>query len=138
MLGRSDNFLGSSRATFRRNVRKERVKALQGFVRAWRRTGGRAVSLVVGLILLCTLPVLYLCASYLALDLPARFLFGGEHATWKTLLLLFGAFVVGLIGLVRAVQGMPPVAPVRPRFARAMFALSWVAGLLLTVSDLSR
>ncbi|HEY2031528.1 MAG TPA: hypothetical protein VGH20_20190 [Myxococcales bacterium] len=135
MLGRSDNFLGSSRATFRRNVRKERMKALQGFVRAWRRTVGRAVSLVVGLVLLCGLPVLYLCAAYLAVDLPFRFLSGREHATWKSLLLLLGAFVVALVGLVRAVQGVPPVAPVRPRFARAMYALSWVAGILFTLSD---
>lgn len=138
MLRPSNTFLGSSRATFRRNVRKERVKALQGFVRAWRRTVGRAASSVVWLVLLCGLPLLYLCASYLALDLPFRFLSGREHATWRTLLLLLGAFAVGLIGLVRAVQGVPPVAPVRPRFARAMFALSWVAGLLFTISDLSR
>jgi hypothetical protein len=138
MLRPSNTFLGSSRATFRRNVRKERVKALQGFVRAWRRTVGRVVDGVVGLFFLCGLPILYLCASYLAIDLPLRFLFGREHATWKTLLLFLGAAVVGLIGLVRAVQGVPPVAPVRPRFARAMFGLSWVAGILFTISDLSR
>jgi hypothetical protein len=138
MLRPSNTFLGSSRATFRRNVRKERVKALQGFVRAWRKTVGRVVSFAVGLVLLCGLPLLYLCAAYLAIDLPLRFLSGREHATWKTLFLLLGAFVVALAGLVRAVQGAPPVAPVRPRFARAMYALSWVAGLLFTLSDFSR
>jgi hypothetical protein len=138
MLGRSNDFLGSSRATFRRNVRKERVKALQGFIRAWRKTVGRVVDAVVGLLLLCGLPILYLCASYLVIDLPVRFLSGREHATWKSLLLLAAAIVVALVGLVRAVQGVPPVAPVRPRFARTMFALSWVVGILFTLSDLSR
>jgi hypothetical protein len=137
LLRSNNNFLGSSKAARRRNVRAERAKAFAGVVRGSRKTVGRLVSFVVGLLLLCGLPLLYLAASYLAIDLPLRWMQGREPATARTLLMFAVAIVVALTGLVRAIQGSPPVAPVRPRFARAMYALSWVTGLLFTLSDLS-
>ena len=137
MLRPSNNLLGSSRAARRASVRAERAKAVSAAARGLRKTVGRLVQAVVGLLLLWGLPLLYLATSYLALDLPARWMAGREHATWNGALIFAGALVVGLVGLVRAVQGAPPVAPVRPRFARAMFALCWLFALLLTLADLS-
>jgi hypothetical protein len=91
----------------------------------------------VGLVLLCTLPLLYLAASYFAIDLPLRWINGREHATWPAVAVFVAALVIGLVGLARAIQGAPPVAPVRTRFARVMYALSWVAGILMTIGDLT-
>ena len=92
---------------------------------------------VLDAVLLVGLPLLYLVSSYLALSLPARWIFGREPVTLMGVGLLLGSLVVGFINLARTLQQMPPVAPVSPRFARAMFALSWVLALLLTVADLA-
>jgi hypothetical protein len=137
MLRPSNSLLGSSRATRRANLRAERIKALGVFARAVRKKTGRLVRGLFELVLLVGLPLLYLSASYLAIDLPARWMQGREHPHTTSLLLFAGAAVVGLVGLVRAVQGVPPVAPVRPRFARWMYGLSWVAGLLFVLGDLA-
>jgi hypothetical protein len=137
MLRPSNSLLGSSRATRRANVRAERVKSLSALARWTRSAVGKTVNGVVGLLLLCGLPILYLAASYQVLDLPARWLSGRQHMSWNELAIFLGALIVGLVGLTRAIQGVPPLAPVRPRFARIMFGLSWLAGLLMTISDLS-
>jgi hypothetical protein len=137
MLRPSNSLLGSSRAARRASLRAERIKALGAFARAVRKQTGRLVRGVFDLVLLVGLPLLYLSASYLVIDLPARWMHGREHATATSISLFGGAAVVGLIGLVRAVQGVPPVAPVRPRFARWMLGLSWVAGILFTLGDLA-
>jgi hypothetical protein len=137
MLRPSNSLLGSSRAARRANVRAERVKTLSALARWTRGTVGQTVKSAVGLVLLWGLPLLYLAASYQVIDLPARWLSGRQHMSWNELAVFLGAFIVGLVGLTRAIQGVPPVAPVRPKFARAMFGLSWLAGLLMTISDLS-
>jgi hypothetical protein len=137
MLRPSNSLLGSSRAARRANVRAERVKTISGMARWARGTVGSTISGVIALFLLCGLPILYLCASYLVIDLPLRFLSGREPMGWNHLALFLGSFIVGLIGLARAVQGVPPLAPVGLRFARVMFGLSWVAGILMTIGDLA-
>lgn len=88
------------------------------------------------LLLLAGLPVLYLAASYLVLDIPARWMAGREPLSlWSAGELLI-ALVVSLIGVARVLQEAPPVAPVRPRFARALLLASWIAGLVFTIGDL--
>jgi len=52
-------------------------------------------------------------------------------------LIFLASITMGLVGLVRAVQNSAPIVPVRPQFAKAMFGLSWVAALLLTIGDLA-
>lgn len=137
VLRPSNSLLGSSRAARRASVRAERMKALSHVLRAVRRLVTGVVAVVVDLVLLCGLPFLYLAASYLAVDLPARWLAHRDAWGGWGVLAFFGALVVGLIGLARAVQDAAPIAPVRPRFARLMFGLSWVAALLLTIGDLA-
>jgi hypothetical protein len=137
MLRPSNSLLGSSRAARRANVRAERVKNLSALARWTRSAFGKTVNGVVGLLLLCGLPLLYLAASYLAIDLPLRWLSGREQFSWNGLIFFLGAIIVGLVGLTRAVQGTPPLAPVRTKFARIMFGLSWLAGILMTIGDLA-
>ena len=137
MLRPSNSFLGSSRATRRANVRAERVKSFSAAARWTRSAFGKTVNGVLGLLLLCGLPLLYLSASYLAVDLPLRWLSGREHLSWNGLIFFLGAVIVGLVGLTRAIQGVPPLAPVRPKFARVMYGLSWLAGILMTIGDLA-
>ena len=137
MLRPSNSLLGSSRAARRANVRAERVKALGQAARGIRGLVSGIVALTVDLVLLWGLPFVYLASSYLALDLPARWLAHREAWGGWGVAVFAGAVVVGLIGLARALQESVPVAPVRPQFARAMFAASWVAGLLLTIGDLA-
>jgi hypothetical protein len=47
------------------------------------------------------------------------------------------AVAITAVGVSRALRDAPPVAPVRPRFAKAMLGLSWVAALLCTIGDLA-
>jgi uncharacterized integral membrane protein len=129
--------LGSSRAARRANVRARRAKALSGAAKGARNAVLGFLNGAVGLILLCVLPLLYLTASYFTIDLPLRWINGTEQATWPAVVVFVAAIVVGLVGLARAIQGAPPVVPVRSRFARVMFALSWVAGILMTIGDLA-
>ena len=137
MLRPSDGLLGSSKAARRASLRAERVKALGHAVRAIRGLVNGLVGGVFSVALLCALPFVYLAAAYLALDLPARWLaHRGAWGGWGLLIFLI-SLVISFVGLGRAVQGSEPVAPVRPKFAKAMFGLSWVAALLLTIGDLA-
>ena len=136
MLRPSNSLLGSSRAARRANINAERRRwiwqVLLGLI-------GLVSELALGVfdaVLLCALPLLYLVSSYLVLDLPARWLAHREPASMVTVAIFCGAVAVSITGLVRVVQDLPPLAPVRPRFARTMLALGWVAALVLTVGDL--
>ena len=137
MLRPSNSILGSSRAARRRNLRAERVRALgqaaRGLSGAARDLRGSALDLV----LLCALPILYLAGAYLVLDLPLRWLCGREPVSLLGAGELVGALLISLVGLARTLQQAPPIAPVRPRFARAMLAVGWLAALLLVVADLA-
>ncbi|TMB07673.1 MAG: hypothetical protein E6J66_18045 [Deltaproteobacteria bacterium] len=99
------------------------------------------VSLLVGsladLLLLCGLPLAYLFSAYLVLDLPARwFAHRGAYGRLGALLFL-ASVVLAFVGITRAVHDAPPIAPVRPKFAKAMLGLSWLAALLCTIGDLA-
>jgi hypothetical protein len=105
--------------------------------RAIKRVVSSVVSAVVDLLLLCGLPLAYLASAFLVLDLPARFI-GHRDAYGRLGALLFiAALGVSFLGISRAVQDVPPIAPVRPKFAKAMLGLSWVAALLFTIGDLA-
>jgi hypothetical protein len=131
-------FLDSSRAARRAHARAERRKFVAGSV--------RTVSVVVrdlrgsalDVTLLLALPLVYAAAAYLVVSLPARWVTRRTPFTGTSFLWFSGAVVISIIGLVRALQNAPPVAPVRPKFAKAMFAVSWAAALLMTLGDLSR
>jgi hypothetical protein len=136
MLRPSAGLLGSSRAARRANVRAERVRAVGHAIRGIRALVTVLVALVIDLVLLWALPFVYMAAAYLALDLPARWIAHREAwGSWGVIAFL-GACAVGLIGIARAVQDAAPIAPVRPKFAKAMLAVSWVAALLMTIGDL--
>ena len=136
MLRPSSNLLGSSRATHRASLRAERLRSLWQLTRALRALFGILFGTLYDLALLVGLPVAYLAAAYLALDLPARF-FAHRGAYGRFGLLLFvAAIVVAATGIVRAAQEAPPVAPVSPKFARTMLTLSWIAAVLGTIGDL--
>jgi len=137
MLRPSEGLLGSSKAARRANLRAERLKMLTHAFRAVRVLVNGLVGGVLQIVLLWTLPFAYLASAYLALDLPARhFAHRGAWGGWGLLIFLI-SLTISFIGLGRAVQNSEPVAPVRPQFAKAMFGLSWVAALLLTVGDLA-
>jgi len=137
VLRPSSNLLGSSRSAHRANLRAERLRAVWQVGRAVKSIVSVSVSAAVELVLLCCLPLAYLASAYLVLDLPARFI-GHRGAYGKVGALLFlGALGIALIGIARAVQDAPPVVPVRPKFAKAMFGLSWLAALLCTIGDLA-
>jgi len=138
VLRPSNNLLGSSRSAHRANLRAERLRALWQIPRAVTSVVSSLVTAVVDLVLLCGLPLAYLASAYLVLDLPARFI-GHRGAYGKLGALLFlAALGVGLVGISRAVQDAPPIAPVRPKFAKAMLGLSWVAALLFTIGDMAQ
>jgi hypothetical protein len=136
VLRPSDSFLGSSRATHRASLRAERLKALGGLPRVLRNAVKDLVNTVVDLALLVGLPFAYLAAAYFALDLPARWLaHRGAYGRWG-LLLFAAAVAVAAVGIRRALRDAPPIAPVRPRFAKVMLGLTWVAAVLCTIGDL--
>jgi hypothetical protein len=131
------SLLGSSRAAQRANLRAERLRSISHVTRFFKGTITRVVGVVVELALLWGLPFAYLAAAYLALDLPARWVtHRGAYGRWG-LLMFAVAGAVAAIGIRRAVRDAPPVAPVRPKFAKAMLCLSWVAALLCTIGDLA-
>lgn len=138
MLRPYSNLLGSSRSAHRATLRAERLKALWQIPRAIKAVVSSVVIGAWEVLLLCCWPLTYLASAYLVLDLPARFI-GHRGAYGKMGALLFLAAVgVAAIGISRAVQEAPPIAPVRPKFAKAMLALSWVAAVLFTIGDLAR
>ncbi len=137
MLRPSNSLLGSSRAARRRNLRQERVRWLGWLTRGTTGVVQDLVGTAFDLLLLCGLPVLYLAASYLALDLPARWLFRREPLSALRGLEFVVALAISLIGITRVRQQAQPVAPVRPQFARLLFLGSWLAALVFTISDLA-
>jgi hypothetical protein len=136
MLRPSNSLLGSSRAARRANINAERRRWVVRFLLGTAGAVSELALSVFDMVVLCALPLVYLASSYLVLDLPARWLAHREPATTWTILLFFGALAVSIAGLVRLIQDQPPLAPVRPRFARTMLALGWVAALVFTVGDL--
>ncbi len=137
MVRPTSGLLGSSRAARRATARAEFVKGIQHIYRRLKALLTGIVALAIDLVLLCGLPIAYLAAAYLVLDLPARWLtHKGAYGGWG-LLLFFGSAIVCLTGFSRAMQDAPPIAPVRPRFAKMMFRLSWVAAVLLLIGDLA-
>lgn len=137
MLRPSDNLLGSSRAAYRRGIRAERLKSLWNVWRVAKGGVSRAVTATTAVLLLCWLPFAYLVSAYLAIDLPARWLTHRGAYGNVGVLLFVASLAVALIGIARAAQDAPPIAPVRPKFARTMLALSWVAAALFTIGDLA-
>jgi len=106
-------------------------------VRFFKGTIVRLVTMLVDLVLLWLLPFAYLTAAYLALDIPARWLSRRDaYGRWG-LLMFAAAVAVELVGIARARRDAPPIAPVRPKFAKVMLGLSWVAAVLLTIGDLA-
>ncbi len=136
MLRPSNSLLGSSRGARRAHVRAERRKFMGRAVGQGFGLVGDLWGTALDLVLLVSLPVVYLGASYLVLDLPLRFLLRREAPTLLTGTGLVLALIVSLVGLARALQDAEPVAPVRPRFARMMLGLGWFTAVLLTISDL--
>ena len=137
MIRPSSDLLGSSRAAYRRGLRAERLKAISHFFRAIKGGVARLIKTAAALALLCGLPFAYLVAAYLVVDLPARWLLHrGAHGGIGALLFIAG-LAVAMTGIARAVQDAPPIAPVRPKFAKLMLALCWVAAVLFTIGDLS-
>jgi hypothetical protein len=81
--------------------------------------------------------VLYLAASYLVLDVPARWLSGREPATLLGVAELAFGVIISLLALVRVLQQAPPIPPVSPQFARRALLAGWLAALLFTVADVA-
>jgi uncharacterized membrane protein (DUF485 family) len=92
---------------------------------------------LIALALLWATPLAYLCASYFAVDLPARVVAHRVAWGWTGVLVFLASAIVSAIGISRALRNAEPIAPVRPQFAKAMLALSWVAGILFTIGDLA-
>ena len=137
MLRPSSNLLGSSRSAYRANIRAERLKALWAVPRAIKSAVALLVNAAWDLLLLCALPLAYLAAAYLVVDLPVRWLtHRGAYGRFGFLLFLASA-AIAAAGIMRAVQEAPPIPPVRPKFAKAMLALSWVAAILATIGDIA-
>lgn len=128
--------LGSSRPAQRANLRAERVKALGHVARSGAVLFAGLWGTALDAVLLCCLPLSYLVASYLALDLPARWATGLQRFTGTSLLIFAGALAICVVGIVRALRNSPPIAPVRPQFAKVMLALGWISSLLFTIGDL--
>lgn len=137
MLRPSDNLLGSSRAAYRRGIRAERLKSLWNLWRVLKGSASRAVAAVTEVVLLCGLPFAYVISAYLAIDLPARWLTHRGAYGHVGVLLFIASLAMALIGIARAAQDAAPIAPVRPKFAKAMLALSWGAAVLFTIGDLA-
>jgi hypothetical protein len=135
MLRPSNSLLGSSRAARNRSIRAERAKALGGIVRGISGLSGGLVGTAWDLALLAVIPLAYLSAAYLTLDLPLRWMFAGAKFEWAGLGVWLVAFTVSIVGIVRAMQEAQPALPVRPVFARRLLALAWVAALLMAIAD---
>ena len=136
MLRPSNSLLGSSRGARRAHVRAERRKMMGRAVGQGFGLVGDLWGTALDLVLLVSLPLLYMAASYLVFDLPLRWLLRREAPTLLGGGELLISVIVLLVGFARALQESQPIAPVRPRFARWMFGLNFFLGLLLTLGDL--
>ena len=137
VLRPSGSLLSSSRAARRAHSRAERRKALSSGVRSLSGVFGELVGFSWDLLLLVGLPVLYLGAAYLVLDVPSRWLFAQERVTALALLELCAGLAVSLIGFVRVLQQAQPIQPVTPQFARRALMAGWIAAALFTFGDLA-
>lgn len=137
MLRPSNSLLGSSRAAQRASLRAERARALTRLFRGFKGFFEAIFGNLFALVLLWATPLAYLAASYFAIDLPARVLWHRPVWGWTGLGVFAAAVIISVIGVQRAARNADPIAPVRPQFAKAMLALSWVAGLLFTIGDLA-
>jgi hypothetical protein len=137
MLRPSQSLLASSRGARRRAFWRDVARGLGHVLRRLALATVELVASLWDLALLCGAPVAYLAASYLAVDLPARFLFGPARFSWTGLGIFVSSVGLSYIGISRALRNAPPFAPVRPAFARAMLAVSWAAALILTLADIS-
>ncbi len=113
------------------------MKSLWNLWRVVKGSISRAVAAITEVVLLCGLPFAYVISAYLAIDLPARWLTHRGAYGHVGILLFIASLAVALIGIARAAQDAAPIAPVRPRFAKAMLALSWGAAVLFTIGDLA-
>jgi hypothetical protein len=137
MLRPTQSLLASSRSERRRAFRHGVARGVWSRIRRLALIVAELAGAAWDLLVLCGAPLAYLAASYLVLDLPARWLFGGARFSWSGFLLFGGAAGLSALGVSRAMRSAPPVVPVRPAFARAMLGISWAVALLLTVADLS-
>ena len=129
--------LYSSRAARRAHSRAERGRAVASSARSLASVVRELIGFTWDAVLLLGLPLLYLAASYLALDVPARWLFTQERVSLLSALELAAALVVSLIALARVLQQAPPMQPVSPQFARRALVAGWLAALLLAVADIA-
>ena len=94
MLRPSSSLLGSSRAARRAHVRAERGRALASGARGIVGLVQELIGFAWDAAVLVGLPVLYLAASFLVLDLPSRWLSGYEPPTLLGLGELFGGVLI--------------------------------------------
>src|SRR5947209_20555563 len=118
MLRPSDSLLYSSRSARRAHARQERSRAVAKGARSLWDGVRELLGLAVDAVLLLGLPVLYLAASYLVIDLPLRWMFTAERLSLLGAGELLAALVVSLIAIARVLQQAPPIQPVTPQFAR--------------------
>jgi hypothetical protein len=137
MLRPTQSLLASSRSERRRAFRHDVARGFWSRVRRLAVAVAELAGAAWDLAVLCCAPVVYLVASYLVLDLPARWVHGSARFSWLGFFVFAAAAGVSALGVSRAMRGAAPVAPVRPVFARAMLGVSWGVALLLTVADLS-
>jgi hypothetical protein len=137
MLRPAQSLLASSRSERRRAFRHDVARGLWSQIKRLALACAELTGAAWDLVVLCVAPVAYLAASYLALDLPARWLSGAARFSWLGFFVFGAAASLSALGVSRAVKGAPPVAPVRPVFARAMLGVSWAVALLLTIADVS-
>src|SRR5882762_3474610 len=99
MLRPSGSMLGSSRAARRAYAWGERRKFAASGFRGLLGLLRELIGFAVDLVLLVGLPVLYLAAAYLVLDLPARWIWGVQRLTLVSGFIFLGAIAVSLLGL---------------------------------------
>jgi hypothetical protein len=132
----SNRFLGSTRAERRRNMRREKARAVGQVFEGVREVGLAVLAGLSTLLLLWGLPLLYAASSFLLLALPLRWATGRARPDLAGVVELVLAFGVAMLGLFRAASGARPIAPVRPVFARAMLGLCWLSAALLVAADI--
>ena len=131
----SNRFLGSSRAERRRNLRRERSRAVGDLFDTLRSIVTALAAGLIALFLLWGLPLLYAASSFLTLALPLRWLTGRAPFSIWALLEWICAIAISILGLARAALGSEPVAPVRAPFARAMLGFCWLGALFVALAD---